>query len=112
MSVLVGSLSSNMSWDQWGRTWISTPVTEKQVPGESQVIPDKPKQHVRFGVTPCGGLEDKFNDAEFVDVKAVSFVLFPDDQSNPWDKKELGEVSMELTKRMLFDMQKMWDRPA
>ena len=83
MSVLVGSLSSNMSWDQWGRTWISTPVTERQ--------------------GPC---------SKFVDVKEVSFVLFPEDQSNPWDKKELGEVLMELTKRMLFDMQKMWDRPA
>ena len=45
-------------------------------------------------------------------MKEVSVVLLPEDQSNLWDKKELGEVSMELTKRMLFDMQKMWDRPA
>ena len=59
-------------------------------------------------ITHCGGLEA----AKFVDVKEVSVVLFPEDQSNPWDKKELGEVSMELTRRMPFDMQKMWDRPA
>ena len=38
VSVLVGSLSSNMSWDQWGRTWYEISETEATQFGEAVAL--------------------------------------------------------------------------